>query len=259
MKAGRGELKGRARKILLGHYGTAAGACLIYMAIAGGGAAVLELVLAGSRILRGTAAWGRLTEPQVWGGLLAGELLIGAVSFLLASGMNRMFYELCTQGRTRIVSLVWAFMNRPWKFAGVFLLFTAASALCMVPMIVLGAAAAVSPENAAFAAGFITLYSLLLCAAVCYVSLALSQYLVILVEDPRKGIFQALGESARLMRGNKGRFLLLGLSFLGMLFLGALSYGIGFFWIVPYMGCTNVLFYLDLRRTSDGCFYGQAE
>ncbi len=252
MKVKRAELKRAARRVLLGNYGTMAAAYLIYIAIAGGGMAVMQLLAVGRQlpavlIARGQTMGLRISGGTVLAAFLA-EILAGAVSFLLTAGMTRMFYEVCTQGKTRIRVVFWAFVNQPWKYVLVFLFFAAVSALCMVPVIVLAAAAAVSPKNAAFAALFITLYLLALCIAALYVSLAWSQYLVILVEDPQKGIVSALCESWRWMRGNKLRYLALVFSFFGLMLLAAVSCGIGLFWVVPYMGCTNVFFYLSVKR-----------
>ena len=50
-----------------------------------------------------------------------------------------------------------------------------------------------------------------------------------------------------MMRGNRCRYFGLGLSFLGILALAYMSLGIGMLWIVPYLICTNVFFYLDLK------------
>ena len=53
------------------------------------------------------------------------------------------------------------------------------------------------------------------------------------------------------MKGHKIRLLLLDLSFAGWCVLGVLSFGIGFFWIVPYYLQTMTNFYLDLIREFD--------
>jgi uncharacterized membrane protein len=49
------------------------------------------------------------------------------------------------------------------------------------------------------------------------------------------------------MKGNKWRYFLLALSFLGWILLGILSLGIGFFWIIPYIETTTAAFYYDIK------------
>lgn len=52
--------------------------------------------------------------------------------------------------------------------------------------------------------------------------------------------------SRRLMVGNKGRYFMLQLSFLGWWILGSITLGIGFIWIYPYYKLTMANFYQDL-------------
>lgn len=52
--------------------------------------------------------------------------------------------------------------------------------------------------------------------------------------------------SRRLMVGNKGRYFVMQLSFLGWWILGSITLGIGFIWIYPYYKLTMANFYRDL-------------
>ena len=57
----------------------------------------------------------------------------------------------------------------------------------------------------------------------------------------------------RLMKGKKLRLLYLEFSFLPLLLLSILSFGIGLLWLQPYMQMTYTFFFLDLmnpRRAS---------
>jgi len=65
-----------------------------------------------------------------------------------------------------------------------------------------------------------------------------------------------IGESARLMKGNKGRIFYIILSFIGWMCLGMLSFGSGLLWVIPYMQQTLIQFYLDVKGELDG---GQQE
>lgn len=56
----------------------------------------------------------------------------------------------------------------------------------------------------------------------------------------------ALKRSARMMEGNYFRLICLKLSFLPMILLSVLTCGIGFLFVLPWMGVADALFYLDL-------------
>ena len=56
----------------------------------------------------------------------------------------------------------------------------------------------------------------------------------------------AIRESKRLMRGNKWRLFCLGFSFIGWELLGALTMGIGYFWINPYRQMAETAFYMHV-------------
>lgn len=53
-------------------------------------------------------------------------------------------------------------------------------------------------------------------------------------------------KSRQLMDGNKWRFFVLQLSYIGWLLLGYITFGIAFIWVLPYICMTNANFYKDL-------------
>lgn len=65
----------------------------------------------------------------------------------------------------------------------------------------------------------------------------------ILADNPDIGILEAINESKRMMQGNKWKFFVLQLTFLGWALLAALTAGIGFLWLMPYVTATTVGFY----------------
>lgn len=70
-----------------------------------------------------------------------------------------------------------------------------------------------------------------------------SQAYLLLKDHPEYTALQAIRESQERMKGLKMDFFLLNLSFLGWGLLCILSFGIGFLWLVPYMGVANAHFY----------------
>lgn len=79
----------------------------------------------------------------------------------------------------------------------------------------------------------------------------------LLLDNNEMGAIEALRTSARLMKGSKGRYFYLELSFIGITLLGFLSFGIGLLWVYPYMTMTITQFYreaigeLDVRAYDD--------
>ncbi|MDR0771905.1 MAG: DUF975 family protein [Candidatus Peribacteria bacterium] len=55
-------------------------------------------------------------------------------------------------------------------------------------------------------------------------------------------------KSRKLMDGHKFNLFVLDLSFLGWAILALLSFGIGFFWLIPYIETTRAAFYEDLMK-----------
>jgi uncharacterized membrane protein len=76
--------------------------------------------------------------------------------------------------------------------------------------------------------------------------LCLALVLFLFCDAPQKTAFQVIKESLSMMRGNKWRYFRLLLSFVGVLLLCVLSFGIGFLFVRPYLYVTQALFYLDL-------------
>ena len=78
-----------------------------------------------------------------------------------------------------------------------------------------------------------------------------NQAFYILLDFPNYDAKKALAFSRKLMKGNKGRFIYLLVSFIPLSLLGVLSCGIGFLWIIPYMQATQAQFYLDLVQNKN--------
>ena len=57
---------------------------------------------------------------------------------------------------------------------------------------------------------------------------------------------EAMKESLEMMHGNFGRYLMLKISFIPLMFLSVFTFYIALLWIFPYMAMTEVMFYRDL-------------
>lgn len=255
MKTERAELKRQARQALKGHYGTAIGGYMMYMAIYALLLTVFYVAVFAVIVIGGFASdqRGFFTYSSEEGVFIAALIVcfllflaMLVVIYMLMPGLIRMHMNICKGEPAGAMDIFWGFRNKPGKFAGIALLLFLVSILCAVPSTVLSMAALVT-DNRVFPAVFNVGYSVILWVVSLYVSLTFSMFFFILVEDPEKGVIQALKESREMMIGNRMRFLGLSLSFLGWIFLGMTSFGIGMLWIMPYMTCTTIFFYLDLQ------------
>ncbi|MGI5868298.1 MAG: DUF975 family protein [Kiritimatiellia bacterium] len=94
---------------------------------------------------------------------------------------------------------------------------------------------------------FILLWSLLLIVPGIIASYAYSMTFYVLADDPTVGSREAIGRSKEMMRGNKWKFFCLHLRFIGWAILCVFTFGIGFFWLVPYINTSMAHFYDDVR------------
>ena len=62
-------------------------------------------------------------------------------------------------------------------------------------------------------------------------------------DEPELSSFKTVKKSKELMKGNKAKLFFLGLSFIGWAILGAITFGIGLLWVMPYMQVAFVCFY----------------
>lgn len=76
-------------------------------------------------------------------------------------------------------------------------------------------------------------------------SYSMSYY--ILVDEPNLTPDEARRRSMAMMEGNRWRLFCLHLSFIGWIFLSALTFGVLLLWVYPYIRTAEALFYEDLK------------
>ena len=79
-----------------------------------------------------------------------------------------------------------------------------------------------------------------------YVSSTYCLVYFLLLDYPELSVTEIWKRSARLMKGNRLRYIGLMISFFPWMFLSIISFGFGYLWLNPYITGTNVAFYLDL-------------
>ena len=258
MRADRAELKRRARQALKGNYGTAIGGLILFyivywvLAMAVEVVGVIVVMVGGlSAISVGETYYGMEFDSMAPVALMivlwaVMYLVIGLVMYIMVPGLMRLFMNICKGETAKTTDIFWALQNKPMKFVGISLGFSLLLFVCSLPTMILSFAGTVTGDTM-FVGIFVLVYTLVLMGFSIYASLTFPMFFYILVEDPKKSWIQALAESRRMMIGNRRRFLGLSFSFLGWMILGMMSFGLGMLWLMPYISCTTIFFYLDLQ------------
>lgn len=78
---------------------------------------------------------------------------------------------------------------------------------------------------------------------------------LISIDNPELTGKECIDESRNLMSGNILKYIFLNLSFIGWAFLSALTFGIGMFWLAPYMQVSIISFYRMLKPEDKSVLY----
>lgn len=247
MKTSSTELKKRAKLTLSGNYGTSVGAMLILGAVT----VISTFILIGTMVVTPILSWtqaGRLVGGDIARTLITMfivMLLISLLIYLLVSGVRRMFFNMSIDQPFSIGDMLFAFTHKPHRFLGIYLINMGVGLVLEIPYYVVSFVAGFTEYMPLMVVLQILMYLFLLIGMIAYwLHFGMASYL--LLEEPERTVIGCFRESAAIMKGNKGRLFYLVLSFIGMLLLGAGSFGIGFLWIYPYMETTMMHFFLDI-------------
>jgi len=95
---------------------------------------------------------------------------------------------------------------------------------------------------------FVFLWCLLLIVPGIIKSISYSMAFYIMNDNPDIKPIEAINKSKAMMKGYKGKYFLLSLSFIGWYLLGILTLGIGYIWLTPYVGLSTANFYENLKQ-----------
>lgn len=246
MRTSSAQLKLWARRALSGKYGIAIGAQAAMYVITMGVTIAMEFIL-----MFGSFMVLLIDENamSVFMGVIfvVVYLVILILEMMMTPGLVKLYMNICTNKKAAVGDIFFAFKNRPGKFVLITVALSLIAVALVVPVFLLIFATGLAEGNPGFLFAFTCIYWVLVGAAMIYVSLTYGMFYFVIVENPEKGILEALNESRQLMIGNRFRFFCLGFSFLGMILLGYMSLGAGFIWLMPYITCTSIFFYLDLK------------
>lgn len=240
------EIKNIAKDRLEGRYGGAILIFLLYFAISQLAQMVINSVA--NRTMGSVYAMTGSTDAATAVSVLFEVLLVGASILLgvMNAGISLYFLSIACGGQPITKDLFYGFKNDSKKF----LVVSAAVVLCQ--SLCLGPGQRLSQHFLNTRDGKWVLPALIATVVgTCIyvpVSLGISLSFYLTLDFPQNSGRETLKLCWRLMKGNRKRLFLLELSFLPLMLLCILSFGIGFLWLQPYMQMCYTYFFLDLMN-----------
>lgn len=172
------------------------------------------------------------------------RFVISLICILFSVGISSMHMNLARGTYCGMNDFAFAFRNRPMRFIGAYILLAILTNLPMLPCNLLTTYLRSHPSL-----GLKSVAVLLGIAGFVVEMIIVYRYFIVyylLIDNPDLKVIDAFHQCASLMKGNKGRAFYLSLSFIGMVLLGILSFGIGMLWVAPYIQQTKVELYCTI-------------
>lgn len=224
------ELKRMARTALNGKWGSAAAFTFVYVIVSLGLSMITSLFDSPTSFVGSMIYW-------------LGSVIVSLITGLFSVGCSYYFLNICRGRKYGIRDLFAAFRMNPDRFLIVSLITSGISLLSTMPTYFWTP----TTEEELFSYSIVTLgciYIGTIISLILNLFFALSNYL--LLDFQELGAIESLRMSAYLMKGNKGRYFYISLSFVGWIFLAMFTLGIALLWIEPYMSMTITYFYEDI-------------
>ena len=232
------ELKASAREHLLGHYGTAIGAFMIMGLLMG------TITLAVSLIVDLSTIPGTIIYYAIM-------FLVSVLTGLFSSGSAYLYLKLICGRPVSVGDLFYGFQLCPDKAIVIQAWITLITYISSLPQIILNYMMLANVNHPDKMMNLMLPYALsMIFSGVVSVMLGLfyAQTYFLLHDFPQYTAKELLQKSRRLMVHHKGRLFYLYVSFLPLMLLGFLSFGLALLWVIPYMAATEAEFFLDLIR-----------
>lgn len=258
MKVSSSECKACARDTLIGNYGGAAGFMfcffltnVLYIAFKTGVALVLEL-LVGFNEMSGFPAllWEFLPNRIVT------QLFI-FLQYMLSPGLIAIAMSFRRGEKGSSSQLFYGFKHNVRGYALLAAICTGISLVLALPgdLLLLASLgyhpeAAVSDYPGMMAVSIFvqSMMSILGMMISLYLSLNFGLVYYVQADNPGYSLWESLRASKRLLRGSRGSYIYLQMSFIGWYLLGICTMGIGFLWILPYYYSSFLEFYITRKK-----------
>lgn len=247
----RAELKQEAKDTLRGRWGTAIGISLLYLIVVSG----ITMVASFIPVVGGVASVA-VSIPLSFG--FIGQLIkfsrneeFGYFDFF-TNGFNNFARAWSIFGNTLLKLLGWIIALFGTIIVGIGVI----AALAVVGVVTITGNGN-SVESIATAGGIFAVVVILMLVVfyALYIVLIVKSYYYVLTEyigndNIDMSAKEVVEKSKELMTGNRWRFFVLSLSFMGWAILASLTCGIGYIWLAPYMEITTIKFYEDIAGIS---------
>ena len=233
MKRTSANLKTLAREALTGNFALPVSAYLLITIVT----SVLSMVVTGFLDVSNTIS---LVTSQIL------VYLFSLLSSLLMVGYDKMILNLNRRQPYTLGKIFYAFSHNPDRFIVVNFILLLVGILVSLPFDI------PSYTSSSWNAIILSMVGILVRSLVSIILAAffgLANYL--LLDYPEMGAIQAMKESLKLMKGNKGRYVHLYLSFLPLTIVCIFTCYIGILWLLPYMQTTLAFFYMDITGELD--------
>lgn len=233
----RRELKRYAKQAMSGKYGTLILAFVVVQALA--------LI---SSMLSSALFPGEETLDLVLG--YAFTFILTLLINVISAGLNYMYLNIARGKAYSLNDLIYFYKHHPDRVIVATFFLAVLNLLTMLPYTIYGNMNTPA-EGASLEAQITWMYTsifLMLVGMIVYqiLSIPLEMTYYILADRPELKGTDALKESIEMMQGNFGRYLMLKISFIPLMFLSVFTFYIALLWVLPYMIMTETMFYRDL-------------
>ncbi|MDD2431682.1 MAG: DUF975 family protein [Firmicutes bacterium] len=171
-------------------------------------------------------------------------LLYGLIAPVLIIGCSSYFLKLL-RGQDTEIKGVFDYFSLFFRAIGLSLLMSLIIGLCFFAFFFVGK---ILVWVFRFGQTFTLIWGIISVIPAVVVSLSYSMSFLVLADNPDLTAIEVLKESRRTMDGERSRFFVLVLSFLGWVILDAFLGGLVMFWVYPYITATVTAFYLDVTN-----------
>lgn len=233
----RRELKRYAKQAMSGKYGMLILAFVVVQALA--------LI---SSMLSSALFPGEETLDLVLG--YAFTFILTLLINVISAGLNYMYLNIARGKAYSLNDLIYFYKHHPDRVIVATFFLAVLNLLTMLPYTIYGNTNTPA-ESASLEAQITWMYTsifLMIVGMIVYqiLSIPLEMTYYILADRPELKGTDALKESIEMMQGNFGRYLMLKISFIPLMFLSVFTFYIALLWVLPYMIMTETMFYRDL-------------
>ena len=250
------ELKKRARQKLVGRYGITAGTLLLCNLII---TILFEPIQ--SMIPGNLSSLRRASSLFSIAAYLVCSIIIVFLGNILLSGYRYLHMNIARERSCSVSNLFYGFNHQPDKVILLILRVLLINLLYMLPCLFISYVVGSLFYTLLGTSIEIFFITAVIIAAIVLIPVNLRYVLIfnLWADYPDLTAKEMTLKSREMMRGNRTRYFLLILSFIGWYLLALLSLGIGLIWIQPYVMMTCTQFYLDLNESPRDTAYWSDE